>query len=97
MARRSHEPKSKPEHEPKPEHERRAWQASDWLDSKLLPILGPPPLGPYGEPQEVDLLDAICPLCGRPMRDHVIERTEHHVYLHCPGDERQVEETGRPA
>jgi hypothetical protein len=74
---------------------RRFWRASDWLDGKLLPVLGPPPLGPYSDPPTNDPLDATCPLCGSPMREHQIERDGHHSYLHCPGNDRQVQETGR--
>jgi hypothetical protein len=29
------------------------------------------------------------------MRDHMVEHDGHHTYLHCPGNEKQVEETGR--
>ena len=75
--------------------ERRWWRASDWLDGKLIAVLGPPPLGPYGDEPAHDPLDATCPLCGATMRDHMVERDGHHTYLHCPGDERHVEETGR--
>ena len=75
--------------------QRRFWRASDWLDGKLMPALGPPPLGPYSDTPTQDPLDATCPLCGSPMRDHEVEHDGHHSYLHCPGNARQVQETGR--
>lgn len=28
--------------------------------------------------------DPACPLCDRPMRDHVIDRTGHKTQLYCP-------------
>ncbi|HEV7185209.1 MAG TPA: hypothetical protein VGN33_11985 [Leifsonia sp.] len=75
--------------------ERRWWRASDWLDGKLFTVFGPPPLGPYGDEPAADPRDATCPLCGATMRDHMVEHDGHHTYLHCPGNEKQVEETGR--
>ncbi|QAY74842.1 hypothetical protein ET445_03360 [Agromyces protaetiae] len=59
----------------------------DRLNAKLLPYIGPPPLGPYDEP----VVDAdhpapvpTCPLCGEPMPDHVIDRSGPRTQLHCP-------------
>jgi hypothetical protein len=70
-----------------------ASHAAQWLDDKLIPLLGPPPLGPYdAEPPHV----STCPLCGAPMMQHRSERDGEHTYLHCPGDTVTiVVETGR--
>ena len=45
------------------------------LNRRLFPVLGPPPLGPYREAPQPDPASAACPLCGRPMSQHVIERS----------------------
>ncbi len=65
-------------------------RATNWLNEKLLPILGPPPLGPYDD-DTADRLrhergDEPCPICGRPMHDHrVIEEPEDGKrWLRCP-------------
>lgn len=66
--------------------------AAEWLDGKLVPALGPPPLGPYGaEPPH----STTCPLCGEALARHVTEKAEGHVFLHCPNG--TVTETGRAA
>jgi hypothetical protein len=56
-----------------------------WLNGRLLPIIGPPPLGPYDD--EVPLADrpvAVCPLCRAPMTAHDIDRTGERTQLRCP-------------
>ncbi len=52
------------------------------LNRKLLPYLGPPPLGPYDEPPVQPVRD--CPLCGKPMADHEIDRSGIKTQLYCP-------------
>jgi len=66
--------------------------AAEWLDDKLIPLLGPPPLGPYGAESPHA---TTCPLCGQPLAGHRTEKEEGHVYLHCPTG--TVTETGRAA
>jgi len=56
----------------------------EWLDGKLLPLLGPPPLGPYADADAPAPEHAICPLCGMRMVLHEIEREGAHAFLHCP-------------
>ncbi|MEY9953086.1 hypothetical protein [Leifsonia sp. EB34] len=61
----------------------RAERAAEWLDAKLLPVLGPPPLGPYG--QEAPRTEAAtCPLCGSRIDEHRSERDHGHAFLICP-------------
>ncbi len=66
-------------------------RATEWLNDKLYPILGPPPLGPYEDDRAErpwhEYGDDACPICGRPMRSHdVIEDPEDdEVWLRCPG------------
>jgi hypothetical protein len=56
-----------------------------WLNSRLLPFIGPPPLGPYDD--EVPVAErpvARCPLCGAPMTEHAIDRSGERTQLRCP-------------
>ena len=55
----------------------------DRLNAKLLPYIGPPPLGPYDEAPKPTTAPA-CPLCGEPMADHAIDRSGERTQLHCP-------------
>jgi hypothetical protein len=65
----------------------RAERAAEWLDAKLLPVLGPPPLGPYG--QEAPRTEAAtCPLCTRRIDEHTLERDHGHAFLVCPSPAR---------
>ena len=62
------------------------------LDRGLLPFLGPAQLG-AGHPEEEYRVpeDAVCPLCGRPMQAHRVERSRNPgtpTYLSCPTDGR---------
>lgn len=61
--------------------------AAEWLDSKLIPKLGPADLGPYDVESEESLRshDA-CPLCGHPMREHQIDRSHFNAVLICPAE-----------
>lgn len=54
----------------------------DRLNRRLLPVLGPPPLGPYDEEPPVA---PGCPMCGEPMVAHVIDRSGARTQVRCPG------------
>jgi hypothetical protein len=57
----------------------------DRLNRRLLPYIGPPPLGPYGEEPLPPTQAKACPLCGRAMADHDVERRpDRPTQLHCP-------------
>jgi hypothetical protein len=58
----------------------------DRLNGALLPYIGPPPLGPYGEAPLPSTAAKPCPLCGEPMVAHEIERGEGRAAtrIHCP-------------
>ena len=55
----------------------------DRLNARLLPYIGPPPLGPYDE-APVPAKPPACPLCGAPMSEHDIDRSGERTQLHCP-------------
>ena len=65
----------------------RAERAAEWLDAKLLPVLGPPPLGPNG-PEAPRTEAATCPICTRRIDEHTTERDHGHVFLVCPSPAR---------
>lgn len=55
------------------------------LNVALFPWIGPPPLGPYGEPELPPIANKPCPLCAQPMSTHLIEEREGRpTKLHCP-------------
>ena len=58
----------------------------DRLNGRLLPYIGPPPLGPYNEAPLPPTAAKSCPLCGRAMSTHEIERGEGRTAtrMHCP-------------
>ncbi|RXZ49310.1 hypothetical protein ESP57_10345 [Agromyces fucosus] len=55
----------------------------DRLNARLLPYIGPPPLGPYDE-EPAPATPPACPLCGAPMSSHTIDRSFERTQLHCP-------------
>lgn len=57
----------------------------DQLNRRLLPYIGPPPLGPYNEEPLPPIQAKACPICGNLMADHDGERrTDRPTQLHCP-------------
>ncbi|KRC49684.1 hypothetical protein ASE16_13335 [Leifsonia sp. Root227] len=70
-------------------HGDRAGRAAEWLDARLLPILGPPPIGPY-DPESPRTAEAsVCPLCGRRIDEHGREQDHGHTFLLCPAPSTQ--------
>lgn len=63
-------------------------QKASWvhrLNGALFPWIGPPPLGPYGEPDLPPVSGKACPLCAALMSVHIIEeRDGRPTILHCP-------------
>ncbi|RXZ71423.1 hypothetical protein [Agromyces albus] len=53
------------------------------LNARLLPYLGPPPLGPYDEAPSAASAPR-CPICRAPMSQHDIDRSGARTQLHCP-------------
>ena len=60
------------------------------LNAALFPYIGPPPLGPYDEPEQPPSSSKACPMCGNLMADHVMDRAPGRpTYMSCPtGDPR---------
>jgi hypothetical protein len=57
----------------------------DRLNRRLLPYIGPPPLGPYNEEPLTSTHAKPCPICGKPMADHDVERrADRPTQLYCP-------------
>lgn len=58
----------------------------DRLNRKLFPYLGPPPLGPYNEPELPPTANKACPLCGCEMSEHSFARSVGHesTRMYCP-------------
>lgn len=54
----------------------------EWVEDKLRPILGSPPVGTYDASETVALKD--CPVCGHPMREHTIDHSTANTILNCP-------------
>lgn len=54
------------------------------FNARLFPWLGPPPLGPYDQPEPEAPAGRACPLCGRLMSEHVIDRSGPRTQLYCP-------------
>lgn len=53
------------------------------LNARLLPYIGPPPLGPYDDAPAPSRPPA-CPLCGVAMAEHEIDRSFERTQLRCP-------------
>ena len=57
----------------------------DRLNGALVPYIGPPPLGPYDEPEPPAVATRACPLCGSTMEQHVFDRAlGRPTYVRCP-------------
>jgi hypothetical protein len=63
-------------------------RATDWLNEKLYPYLGPPDLGPSDPVSTVPESSHPCPICGHPMVEHPVEFDEEtgHRFLQHPDD-----------
>lgn len=67
----------------------------EWLEDRLAPAIGSPPLGPYDA--VVDRVAvATCPVCGRTMAEHVIDHSTANAILHCPADPVPERESTEP-
>lgn len=59
-----------------------------WLNRTLLPWIGPPPLGPYADVAEDELLaeksQAACPICRQLMSLHEVDRSGERTMIYHP-------------
>lgn len=53
----------------------------EWVEEKLRPIFGSPPIG-YDAEETVAL--QVCPVCGHSMREHTIDHSVQDTILNCP-------------
>ena len=58
--------------------------AVERLNERLRPYLGAPPLGPYTDDPVPAPQSRLCPMCGKPMPDHDIDRSGARTQVHCP-------------
>ncbi|QTX04788.1 hypothetical protein [Agromyces archimandritae] len=62
----------------------------DRIDRALEPVFGPPPIT-EGEGRSGPIDAAPCPVCGRPMFEHSVQRTSSDSVLVCPVPDRLAE------
>lgn len=60
---------------------------TNWLNAKLRPYIGPPPIGPFDEPELAPTQEAACPICGFAMSAHTVDRSGERTQLYCPTPE----------
>jgi hypothetical protein len=69
--------------------------ATAWLNRRLLPWIGPPPLGPYTAVTTAEVEEkqarAVCPICGALMSLHEIDRSGERTQVHHPTPEQVAE------
>lgn len=70
-----------PKKPPAPEHDNHSAPGHDQVDAEAATV-HPPEGRPQGE--EGEHSDPICPVCGHPMSEHVIDHTTPNAILECP-------------
>jgi hypothetical protein len=67
-------------------HEPLINRATQWLNDKLMPVFGPPPLGPYDPESPEPTSSKSCPICLHPMKEHRAEWDAEtgHLFLQHP-------------
>lgn len=58
-----------------------------WFNSRLIRYAGPASVGPYEStppPSSEERAERACPLCGRPMNQHTIDRSGPKPLMRCP-------------
>lgn len=78
-------------------------RSAAWVDRKLTPVFGPPPVGPYADDGRAPV--STCPVCGHPMAEHRIDHSARNAILECPApidhnlefnDHSPLDELGMP-
>jgi hypothetical protein len=66
-----------------------------WINRRLFPWIGPPPLGPYNviPEEEVEAAKAasVCPICGQLMSVHEIDRSGERTQIYHPTPDQAAE------
>ncbi|MDH6238333.1 hypothetical protein [Cryobacterium sp. CG_9.6] len=82
-----------------PKNSRRGGWTS-WINRKLLPLIGPPPLGPYPVIVAADVEEqkarAVCPICGALMSLHEVDRSGERTQIFHPTAEQIREQSASP-
>lgn len=72
---------------------------ASWINRKLLPLIGPPPLGPYPVVAAADVAARkahdVCPICGALMSLHEVDRSGPRTQIFHPTPE-QIRERSAP-
>lgn len=58
-----------------------------WFNTNLIKLAGPASVGPYEPtlpPSAQERAERACPLCGKPMNQHEIDRSGPKPLMHCP-------------
>lgn len=58
-----------------------------WFNTNLIRFAGPASVGPYEStlpPSAEERAERACPLCGKPMNQHAIDRTGPKPLMYCP-------------
>ncbi len=58
-----------------------------WFNSRLIRYAGPASVGPYEKTPPLtaeERSERACPLCGKPMNQHEIDRSGPKPLMHCP-------------
>lgn len=76
--------KRDPERPPFRERVRAAGGWYSYWNSRLIRYAGPASVGPYETEPEPIRTERACPLCGRPMSEHIFDRSGERPLMHCP-------------
>ena len=73
---------------------------ASWINRKLLPLIGPPPLGPYPVIVESEVAErkahSTCPICGALMSLHEVDRSGERTQIFHPTAEQVRERSALP-
>jgi hypothetical protein len=59
-------------------------RSAAWIDRKLMPVFGAPPISSADDGDRHAGADSPCPVCGHPMGEHTIDHSTPNAILECP-------------
>ena len=59
-------------------------RSAAWIDRKLMPVFGAPPITLGNADEHDSAYAAACPVCGHPMGEHTIDHSTPNAILECP-------------